>query len=854
MNTGQRAPRDAGALRAGALRLLLVVIVSLLPAAAPHLTGAHAAADSQIRYPISDVKIGIWAEGVPTADVDNLRYNEIDDPAPSHDGDATYVVASHIKSYRAGVAAPAVPPDASKITVSIIWTVRLEVADSFHVVWTNFGVNGIYYFGPRHNPGTAYTTYTDTWTTDPSTGLPWSPASVATVNGLGFDFNVESPVRVTQAYIRVDYESGPVAALDVEKHVWDGTAWADADTAPGPNLAAGTNPQFRFVVANTGTVDLSNVDLTDNVYGAISLNGTLAAGTAAEYFLTGTWSAGQHTNTATATGDYEGNTITGTDDANYFGAVPAPAIDVEKYVWRAGLWADADTGGPIVLAGTDPLFKFVVTNSGNTTLEAISLSDSPPIATFYAEPELATGCAIPGSLAPQQAFTCYGSLPWAQGRQTDVATARGTYAGNTYTDSDVANYLGGAPAVDVEKYVWDGAGWVDADVAPGPSLAAGVDPQFRFVVANTGNLPLSNVAVTDNVLGSVSSGGTLAVRGSAEYLVTGTWEAGQHANTATATATYGGIVYTDSDDAHYYGAAPAPALALDKTASPAAYGSVGDVIAYNYRLTNSGDFPLDSPFTVGDDKVSVACPDTPGGLAPGDSIDCTAGYVIALSDLEAGSVTNTAQAKAYYGGAPLASNQDVETVRANESQLGTATSTCASVRDRLLAGSTLEQTQILYTGADSILYISGVTNYWTRLDSLSGSVFHLAVRQSATSDYGFARYLGVRQLPADNVVLYDANCRLVTGTVSDIQGGTVDDATFSFTFTAARVLSGGPYVLQVRYDHALLRNQPVGATYPASGQVLAHYDFATLLDGTVVARDSSGSYAGGYGGVDLKRR
>ncbi|HSJ54196.1 MAG TPA: hypothetical protein VLC52_10700, partial [Anaerolineae bacterium] len=348
--------------------------------------------------------------------------------------------------------------------------------------------------------------------------------------------------------------------------------------------------------------------------------------------------------------------------------------------------------------------------------------------------------------------------------------------------------------------------------------------------------------------------GTLAAGTSAEYLLTGTWAEGQHTNTATASGEYDGIAYSDSDDANYYGAVPAPALALVKTASPTAYDSVGDVIVYSYELTNSGDLILDGPFTVTDDKAGVTCPDTPAGLAPGESIVCTAEYAITLDDLNAGSVTNTAQGHGYSGGSPVDSNLDDETVTANESQLGTATSTCVSVRDGLIAGTSLEQTQVLYTGGDTILYISGTTISWTRFNSLSGNVLNLAVRQTAASDYGFGKYLGVRQLPADNVALYDANCRLVTGTMTDIQGGTIDDATFSFTFTASKVLSGGPYLLRVRYDHAQLANQLIGSVYPGSGGTLAHYDFATLLDGTVVARDSSGSYTGGYGGLDLKRR
>ena len=98
-----------------------------------------------------------------------------------------------------------------------------------------------------------------------------------------------------------------------------------------------------------------------------------------EAFATGTWSAGQHTNTATASGtftDSAGNiqTPSDRDDANYFGA--APAIDVEKYVSVDGglTWLDADSPtGPYLNNGTAPQFKFVVTNTGNVALANVSL-------------------------------------------------------------------------------------------------------------------------------------------------------------------------------------------------------------------------------------------------------------------------------------------------------------------------------------------------------------------------------------------------------------------------------------------------------------------------------------------------
>ena len=93
----------------------------------------------------------------------------------------------------------------------------------------------------------------------------------------------------------------------------------------------------------------------------------------------------------------------------------------------------------------------MVTNTGNVTLSNIALSDLPVIATFYSTQALTTACTIPATLAAGASFTCYGSLAWAAGQQTDTATASGTFGGTTYTDTDPANYFGTAPAMTIVK-------------------------------------------------------------------------------------------------------------------------------------------------------------------------------------------------------------------------------------------------------------------------------------------------------------------------------------------------------------------------------------------------------------------
>ena len=95
-----------------------------------------------------------------------------------------------------------------------------------------------------------------------------------------------------------------------------------------------------------------------------------------------------------------------------------------------------------------------------------------------------------------------------------------------------------------------------------------------------------------------------------------------------------------------------PAASITKTAtvSPAsdqAQAQVGDTIAYTYLVTNTGNVTLRN-LAVDDPMLgSVTCPTPPApGLAPGDSVTCTADnlYAVTQADVDAGAVSDSATA------------------------------------------------------------------------------------------------------------------------------------------------------------------------------------------------------------------
>ena len=181
---------------------------------------------------------------------------------------------------------------------------------------------------------------------------------------------------------------------------------------------------------------------------------------------------------------------------------------------------------------------------------------------------------------------------------------------------------------------------------------------YSYLVTNTGNVALTSaISVVDDKIVSPNTvacpalppGGLLPTQSitcTASYTVTqADLNAGSVVNVATATDG----TTTSPSDTVTVNATQTPALTLDKTTTTTSYAAVGDVLAYSYLVTNSGNVTLTAAISVNDDRIvspnTVACPALPaGGLLPTQSITCTASYTVTQADLDAGSVVNVATA------------------------------------------------------------------------------------------------------------------------------------------------------------------------------------------------------------------
>ncbi|HSL45573.1 MAG TPA: DUF11 domain-containing protein, partial [Anaerolineales bacterium] len=119
------------------------------------------------------------------------------------------------------------------------------------------------------------------------------------------------------------------------------------------------------------------------------------------------------------------------------------------------------------------------------------------------------------------------------------------------------------------------------------------------------------------------------------------------------------------------GCASPASLHIVKNVSTNTYVAAGQVITYTYTLSNTGQVPLRSPFSVTDNKITtVACnsPSTAGDLDSyldaGEGLTCTAAYTILAADLTSGSVTNNAFATGTNAatGAIVTSNTATKTI------------------------------------------------------------------------------------------------------------------------------------------------------------------------------------------------
>ncbi|MEN2280515.1 gliding motility-associated C-terminal domain-containing protein [Algoriphagus sp. SE2] len=444
---------------------------------------------------------------------------------------------------------------------------------------------------------------------------------------------------------------------------------------------------YAFSLVNTGNVSISGINLSDPML-SIGPNLTASSDKGNDHVLSPneTWAfsgsytvtqadieAGSYTNTAMATGTPAGGTLTpATSNSVTVPAVQNPSWTLDK---SARVTSFDRVGEPI-------LYLFLVTNTGNVNITSVDVFDE----TLNRAPDLGGNSSTQdGILNPGETWT-YAII----NKTTQADLDRGFF---TNTARINGNSAAGPPpsvrdsttitAVQTPSFSFE-------KKALTPTYSSVNDPiTYQLILTNTGNVTLSNSTISDPLLGlnqnipqAIAPGDSVVVSGN--YKVTqADLDRGEFINTATASTEGPNGVLPSATDTARVTARQSPTWSLSKTSDKSTYSKVGEVIAFTFTLTNTGNVSI-TGVSLTDNKVSPSpvlqsesLSPADNILSPGESFIYTATYTVTQADIDGGTIVNTATASGTVpSGAPSLSDvtdSDTLTAQSNPSVLLTKT-------------------------------------------------------------------------------------------------------------------------------------------------------------------------------------
>ncbi len=440
----------------------------------------------------------------------------------------------------------------------------------------------------------------------------------------------------------------------------------------------GDRIDYSFVVTNTGESSLSNVVVTDSKTAVLGGPIILAYNTSNSTAFTATYAitqddidAGVVYNLATVRATPPvGAVITATStDATPCTTCPVdqdcPTCTITKLTQtpKIALQKTAVIGGTGVgILGEVITYTFTVKNTGNTRLKNIKVTDPMVGLTITGNPIVSldpgdTNSTIKGTYTIKQADIDAGkvinsALVTAQDPQNNNITDK---SGKTLITDDPTD----TPLVPKSASI---ALMKSASVS-GTGVLNNVIT-YTFTVKNTGNVTLSNVVVTDPMIGLTITGSPIVslAPGATNISIKGTYVitkanavAGKVTNSALATAKdpqgvnvtdRSGTTLTTNDDT-VTPVTQTPSISATKSgvyvdANNDGITSIGDYINYTFVVTNTGETSL-SNVMITDDKVTImgsAIPTLAYNTSNGNAFRAT--YNITQADIEAGVVYNLA--------------------------------------------------------------------------------------------------------------------------------------------------------------------------------------------------------------------
>jgi uncharacterized repeat protein (TIGR01451 family) len=400
---------------------------------------------------------------------------------------------------------------------------------------------------------------------------------------------------------------GSAPAVELEKS----TNRVDADTpAEAPQIPVAGRVVWIYELTNTGNVPLETFSLTDDPEGApncaktsIPVGATIYCFLIGTAVFTGDMPDGVYANNATVSSSANVHTVLGgdpitqdvpdADPSHYQGT--EPRIDIEKST--NGEDADLPTG-PLLVPGSTVTWDYVVTNTGNVTLDGVAVLD----------PVLRSVVCTLNDFAPGEQTSCQATGTAAEGQYVNGGIAVGvTLNPQLVAAADLSHYLGASGTINLEKHT----NGIDADtVEESPYVDIGNEVTWSYVVRNEGNTTMTGIAVTDDQLGAITCpSDTLAVAQEMTCIATGTAEQGIYENTATVTGVDGaGVSHSDTDPSHYRGVEPGIFVekltnGQDADEPPGVQVGQEDEVVWTYQVTTGGHPTAD--VTIVDDDLGV---------------------------------------------------------------------------------------------------------------------------------------------------------------------------------------------------------------------------------------------------------
>ncbi|WP_010204279.1 beta strand repeat-containing protein [Salinibacterium sp. PAMC 21357] len=433
--------------------------------------------------------------------------------------------------------------------------------------------------------------------------------------------------------------------------------------ASGARGVAGDIVTWNLTLTNTGNVTLTSVSVTDSLpqisavsYGTwpgaeFTLKPNQSVSATATYTLTQTdIDAGAVSNTATGRG-----TLPRVSSASSTASATLPlASNATLTLAKSAAVVAPGTGA----VGDTIRYTFTATNTGNVTLTGVTVKDPHAGLGTITYGTWTGGTA--GRLAPGESITATADYVIRQSDQNAaVVNNTATVSGKPPVGADAT---ASSPAVAVATTPRAPAILTTKTASLAGAGAVGDVITYTITVRNTGNVTLTAVSAADPLLGVLAYGAwpggvTGTLQPNTQVVATGKYtlkqadvNAGNVTNTASASGTSPtAVVVTDPSDAVVTPTvAPAPLATISKTGTlnAGALGVKGDKITYTFTAKNTGNITLNT-VTIGDTlpnlgAINYSWPGADNQLQPGQTVTATAEYTLTQTDVDSGSVANTA--------------------------------------------------------------------------------------------------------------------------------------------------------------------------------------------------------------------